>query len=43
YPDVKVEDVIQSVGYRSRSSFAVAFRKKFGLNPKLYQQQQLAV
>ena len=42
YPDIKVEDVIQSVGYKSRSSFAVAFRKKFGLNPKLYQ-QQLAV
>ncbi|MGD1931774.1 MAG: helix-turn-helix transcriptional regulator [Leptolyngbyaceae cyanobacterium] len=40
-PDTKVEDVIQTVGYRSRSNFAVAFRKKFGLNPKLYQQQQL--
>ena len=41
YPDTKVEDVIQTVGYRSRSNFAVAFRKKFGLNPKLYQQQHL--
>ena len=39
YPDTKVEDVIAAVGYKSRSNFAVAFRKKFGLNPKLYQQK----
>ena len=43
YPDMKVEDVIKAVGYKSRSGFAVAFRKKFGLNPKLYQQQCLRV
>ncbi|MEM1254624.1 MAG: AraC family transcriptional regulator [Cyanobacteria bacterium P01_H01_bin.21] len=43
YPDIKVEDVINAVGYKSRSGFAVAFRKKFGLNPKLYQQQCLQV
>ena len=43
YPDIKVEDVIKIVGYRSRCGFAVAFRKKFGLNPKLYQQQCLKV
>ncbi|MEL7314679.1 MAG: AraC family transcriptional regulator [Cyanobacteria bacterium J06559_3] len=43
YPDIKVEDVIKAVGYRSRSGFAAAFRKKFGLNPKLYQQQCLQV
>ena len=43
HPDMKVEDVIQAVGYRSRSNFAVAFRKKFGLNPKLYQQEHLKV
>ncbi|MEM6520813.1 MAG: AraC family transcriptional regulator, partial [Cyanobacteria bacterium P01_C01_bin.70] len=42
HSDIKVEDVIQIVGYRSRSNFAVAFRKKFGVNPKHYQQQQLA-
>ncbi|MEM8544440.1 MAG: AraC family transcriptional regulator [Cyanobacteria bacterium P01_H01_bin.119] len=41
HPDIKVEDVIQIVGYKSRSNFAVAFRKKFGVNPKHYQQQQL--
>lgn len=39
--DLKVEEVIQTVGYRSRSSFAAAFRKKFGVNPKLYQQNSL--
>ena len=43
YPDIKVEDVIKAVGYKSRSGFAIAFRKKFGLNPKLYQQQCLRV
>ena len=43
YPDIKVEDVVNAVGYKSRSGFAVAFRKKFGLNPKLYQQQCLQV
>ncbi|MGJ3253546.1 MAG: helix-turn-helix transcriptional regulator [Elainellaceae cyanobacterium] len=39
--DAKIEDVIAVIGYRSRSNFAVAFRKKFGLNPKLYQQRSL--
>ncbi|MGD1852058.1 MAG: helix-turn-helix transcriptional regulator [Cyanophyceae cyanobacterium] len=43
YPEIKVEDVIKAVGYKSRSGFAVAFRKKFGLNPKIYQQQYLSV
>lgn len=41
--DVNVEDVIHAIGYKSRSHFAVAFRKKFGLNPKLYQQNSLSV
>jgi len=39
-PDTTVEAVIKAVGYKSRSNFAVAFRKKFGLNPKHYQQQR---
>ncbi|MEM1254627.1 MAG: AraC family transcriptional regulator [Cyanobacteria bacterium P01_H01_bin.21] len=43
YPDAKVETVIAAVGYKSRSNFAVAFRKKFGLNPKLYQQKSWRV
>ena len=43
YPDAKVEDVIAAVGYKSRSNFAVAFRKKFGLNPKLFQQKSWRV
>ena len=42
-PDAKVEDVIAAVGYKSRSNFAIAFRKKFGLNPKHYQQKSWRV
>ncbi|NJL58010.1 helix-turn-helix transcriptional regulator [bacterium] len=41
--DMKVEEVIEAVGYKSRSNFAVAFRKKFGVNPKHYQQKSLSL
>ncbi|WP_026100348.1 AraC family transcriptional regulator [Fortiea contorta] len=37
--DKKVTDVAETVGFASRSYFATAFKKKFGLNPKDYQQQ----
>ena len=36
--DMKVEEVAFRVGFDSRSYFALAFRKKFGLNPKEYYQ-----
>ena len=32
----KVTDVVQMVGFRDRSYFAAAFRKKFGVNPSIY-------
>ena len=32
-----VEEVAHKVGYTSRSNFATAFRKQFGLNPKTFQ------
>ncbi|NJM90331.1 MAG: helix-turn-helix transcriptional regulator [Hydrococcus sp. RU_2_2] len=35
--DMKVEEVASRVGFESRSYFAIAFRKKFGINPKKYQ------
>lgn len=38
--EMKVEEVAFRVGFDSRSYFALAFRKKFGLNPKQYFQQQ---
>jgi AraC family transcriptional regulator, transcriptional activator of the genes for pyochelin and ferripyochelin receptors len=34
-----IEQVAKAVGYADRSRFAVAFRKKFGVNPKTYQLQ----
>ena len=34
--DLKVEEVVLKIGFNSRSYFASAFRKKFGLNPKQY-------
>jgi AraC family transcriptional regulator, transcriptional activator of the genes for pyochelin and ferripyochelin receptors len=34
---MNVEEVARAVGYANRSSFAVAFRRKFGTNPKEYQ------
>ncbi|MDZ8087604.1 MAG: AraC family transcriptional regulator [Nostoc sp. DedQUE12b] len=38
--EMKVEEVAFRVGFDSRSYFAFAFRKKFGLNPKQYFQQR---
>jgi AraC family transcriptional regulator, transcriptional activator of the genes for pyochelin and ferripyochelin receptors len=32
----KVTDIVQMVGFRDRSYFAAAFRKKFGVNPSIY-------
>jgi AraC-like DNA-binding protein len=32
-----VQEIAYTVGYRSRSQFANAFRQKFGVNPKAYQ------
>jgi AraC family transcriptional regulator, transcriptional activator of the genes for pyochelin and ferripyochelin receptors len=34
--EMKVEEVASRVGFDSRSYFATAFRKKFGVNPKQY-------
>jgi AraC-like DNA-binding protein len=36
---MQVSDVVAAVGLRNRSYFAAAFRRKFGQNPKQYQQQ----
>jgi AraC-like DNA-binding protein len=36
---MQVSEVMMAVGLRNRSYFATAFRKKFGQNPKQYQQQ----
>ncbi|MFQ4145901.1 AraC family transcriptional regulator [Chlorogloeopsis sp. ULAP02] len=38
--EMKVEEVALRVGFDSRSYFASAFRKKFGLNPKQYFQHR---
>ncbi|MBE9168873.1 helix-turn-helix transcriptional regulator [Pleurocapsales cyanobacterium LEGE 06147] len=38
--EMKVTEVAEAVGFASRSYFAIAFRKKFGLNPKEYLMQQ---
>ncbi len=34
--NTKVTEVLQMVGFRDRSYFASAFRKKFGVNPSIY-------
>ena len=39
---LKVEEVAQMVGYRNRSAFAVAFRRKFGINPSDYRRMSKA-
>ncbi|MBW4549889.1 MAG: AraC family transcriptional regulator [Aphanocapsa sp. GSE-SYN-MK-11-07L] len=38
--DFKVMEVAERVGFASRSYFATAFKQRFGLNPKDYQQQK---
>ncbi|MGD1908227.1 MAG: helix-turn-helix transcriptional regulator [Leptolyngbyaceae cyanobacterium] len=37
--ELTVEEIAYQVGYTNRSRFATAFRKQFGLNPKLFQLQ----
>jgi AraC-like DNA-binding protein len=37
---MKVSEVAQAVGFASRSYFATAFKKRFGVNPKDYQQHK---
>ncbi len=34
---MNVEEIARTIGYANRSSFAAAFRRKFGINPKSYQ------
>lgn len=41
--NMNVVKVAQTVGFASRSYFATAFKKKFGLNPKNYQQHKGSV
>lgn len=41
--NMKVVKVAETVGFASRSYFATAFKKKFGLNPKEYQQHKGSV
>ncbi|MBW4622899.1 MAG: AraC family transcriptional regulator [Cyanosarcina radialis HA8281-LM2] len=40
YGEMKVEEIATMVGFASRSHFAIAFKKKFGQNPKDYQQRK---
>ncbi|MGM3307808.1 helix-turn-helix domain-containing protein [Anabaena sp. WFMT] len=35
--DMKITEIAHAMGYTSRSPFAAAFRKQFGMNPKEYQ------
>jgi AraC-like DNA-binding protein len=37
--DMNVTEVAAAIGFESRSYFSIAFRKKFGINPKDYQMQ----
>ncbi|OLP16992.1 hypothetical protein BST81_18615 [Leptolyngbya sp. 'hensonii'] len=37
--ELKVAEVATAIGFESRSYFSIAFRKKFGMNPKDYQIQ----
>lgn len=37
--EMKVTEVADAIGFESRSYFAAAFRKKFGVSPKAYQMQ----
>jgi AraC family transcriptional regulator, transcriptional activator of the genes for pyochelin and ferripyochelin receptors len=34
--ELNVSQVAKKVGYSSQSRFATAFRKKFGINPKVF-------
>mgnify|MGYP002780683998 CR=1 FL=1 len=37
--EMKVTEVASAIGFESRSYFSIAFRKKFGMNPKEFQMQ----
>ncbi|MBW4442399.1 MAG: helix-turn-helix transcriptional regulator [Plectolyngbya sp. WJT66-NPBG17] len=37
--EMNVSEVASATGFESRSYFSIAFRKKFGMNPKDYQMQ----
>ncbi|NJK51666.1 MAG: helix-turn-helix transcriptional regulator [Leptolyngbyaceae cyanobacterium SU_3_3] len=37
--EMNVSEVVKVIGFGSRSYFSIAFRKKFGMNPKDYQMQ----
>lgn len=41
--DITVANAAQIVGFTSRSHFAVAFRKKFGINPGIYRKHKCSV
>ncbi|MBE9075841.1 helix-turn-helix transcriptional regulator [Romeria aff. gracilis LEGE 07310] len=38
--EMSVSNAAQAVGYANRSHFAIAFRKKFGINPSAYRKRQ---
>lgn len=38
--EISVADAAQAVGFMNRSHFAIAFRKKFGINPSTYRKSQ---
>ncbi|MBE9198261.1 MULTISPECIES: AraC family transcriptional regulator [unclassified Nodularia (in: cyanobacteria)] len=38
--EMKITEIAHAMGYNSRSPFAAAFRKQFGMNPKEYQKLQ---
>ncbi|MEM9980701.1 MAG: AraC family transcriptional regulator, partial [Cyanobacteria bacterium P01_D01_bin.2] len=38
--EMSVAEAAQAVGYANRSHFAIAFRKKFGVNPSVYRRRQ---
>jgi AraC-like DNA-binding protein len=38
--EMKITEIARAIGYTSRSPFAAAFRKQFGMNPKEYQKSQ---
>jgi len=43
YQHQQPSDVYQQVGYESHSSFSEAFKRTFGVSPKAFKQQRLAV
>jgi AraC-like DNA-binding protein len=37
---LRIEEIARQVGFANRGYFAAVFRKKFGLTPQQYRQQQ---